>query len=244
MHIALSVVIVGTAVSVDVPVIEWHQLTRENIVQLRPLIDSLQSVVVDAFSPITVQSAFAHHPLLVGLSGERLEAQKREVAELDRQITRDCFANQVNEIVAAVNAINEPNHIALVRDEQLNPVGCIFFEQLNIRNHIAQRCTEIAEGSLESIPEVMAGCYFVHLLVVTPMIQKKGLGRALLFSIFDHLPDAHTLYLTTSAALENVPTQGFYKHLGLVTVLKGIDTRIGEEDAFDREIFVQRYTRK
>jgi len=61
---------------------------------------------------------------------------------------------------------------------------------------------------------------YIHYLVTHPCAQGKGLGKALIFSIFEQYPEIKTIYLHTG--LHNKKAQGFYEHVGFTEMYRDL----------------------
>jgi ribosomal protein S18 acetylase RimI-like enzyme len=127
-------------------------------------------------------------------------------------------------------------YLVVAKDRQQHPLGLAVFIKENIKEHFKNELSYIIDdGSLDSITTTDSEI-FVELVAVGSQAQKMGIGKTLLFSIFDRCPSIKKLYLNTRVANKNA--QGFYEHLGfkrLVRAVKPWNTRYAD---FWREILI------
>ena len=217
------------------------KITKDNKASLDELKEDMQKIFIDAFLPMSKTSAFNNHPRLKDLVGEQKQAIDGHVDAIVRQELALAFTDELDKIMSDINN-NTDVFIATNRTKQGTLAGFAVFAHLDIQKHLDEKFASISEGSLADIPKQLTNAWWVRLLTVSPSLQKKGLGSALLFSIFNQEPQTSSLYLSTSAAPENAATQKFYEHVGFKRFMKGVSKKAASP--FEQEKYVYLYTTK
>lgn len=223
-------------------VVEWHEITPQNYSTVHPIFNALKPVFADAFLEVLRPYVYANEPRLashpMGQSsfvdgkvnfGIR-DTMKRRLNKQLSQVVRDV---QSKKIAAA--------YVAVARDTAHNVVGFALFKECVFADYVSPQLKKVIEGAM--VPSTKRDQICVLYLAVAPEAQKRGIGKALLFAVFDHCPQIKKIYLTTSADEFNKNAQDFLEHIGFKRVLKGEFTPDYNDAGFDKIKIVYGYTK-
>lgn len=227
-------------------VIEWHRITPETYTAMYAIWPSLQNIFVEAFLPVVKAQVYAHDPRIASVpEEERSQAEQNVVDEITQSLNVE-WNTKLQRFHAEVSEQTFPaSYLILAKNRQREIIGFAFLKEESLQTLLKTRLLNATEGSLENgilLPDADDEMS-IELVAVKPDIQNKGIGKALLFAVFDHRPHIKKIYLTTSASQSNAKTQGFYEHVGFTRVFKGIFSGDESESGFRQEKIVYLYQR-
>ncbi len=219
--------------------IEWHEITHETYPTIRPILESLETVNVNAFLPLVKPYAWKHDKRLVNVPEEKRPFIEEKVTSNIIQSLKSKYKEIITKIETGLQNKTLPIvYLAIAKDNQQKILGFALFKKESIKTNLSSRLLNITEGSrdqIDSTPD--QDQLYVYVLAVDPKAQKKGVGKKLVFSAFQYCPKIKNLFLKSSAHESNKKTQGFYEHIGFIPVLKGIFNAPG----WEREKIVYMY---
>lgn len=221
--------------------IEWLEITPQTKEQMAPLFDQLEPIFVDAFLPQQKSFFYANDQ-----RGASIPPEQRVQVEpkVSAGITSGLQASWHKKIQKMYNEFENNKisaaYLAIAQDNHQNPIGFALYKKTSIKGYIEAKLEKIIEGSLETLQSTSAdqNDLYLNILAVKPGIQKKGIGKALAFSVFDHDPHITTMYLQTYATPLNSNAQVFYEHIGFKRALIGQFVPNEGEPEFVREKIV------
>lgn len=202
--------------------VEWHELTTETWPTKAPILEQLEPVVVEAMTPVCKSIFIASEPRIAAMPATAKELLAPKItagiasgchSEWQKK-TKNLYEGLATKQIAAA-------YLAVAKDIEKNPIGCVLFRKENIRDSVTSSLESVTEGSLDAIDapaeESLYGCQ----LAVKPEMQKKGIGKALVSCITEHLPSVNTIYFRILAHPCNKYAKNFYEHFGCKHVLTG-----------------------
>jgi ribosomal protein S18 acetylase RimI-like enzyme len=226
--------------------LKWHEITPQSQEALSPTFGQLQSVFIDAFVPLIKPYVYATDPKLVNIPAEKKSfVDQKVIAGITESLKTD-WQRKINQLYGDLKNDQISAYLAVAKNNQQQIVGFALFSERNIKKYLTAGLLTVLEGSSEQIPsnDSVHDEVFVDLLAVQPEIQKKGIGKVVLFSVFEYHPLIKKIYLRTSASIFNNNAQAFYEHIGFTQVLKGIFAEHENRAGFDHEEIVYVYQKK
>ena len=218
--------------------LEWHEITEGSLPGLMPTFESLQDIFVAAFLPVTridmeKQIQLSPGTITVPVSDEGIcHALKNlwQAKLLDLQQAFQSEAPQHNRIASA--------YLVIAKNNQNQNMGFALFT--------SQRLGDILQGAIFNVCKpiesfLIQDTAYLDLVAVNPAMQGCGLGRALVFSVFDHCPFIKNIYLIIPASSSNESIQKFYEHLKFFRYLQGDFWGNLEDSPFDKEKIMYLY---
>lgn len=206
--------------------LEWHEINLQTYDTMKPTFEELQSVYVAAFLPIIKPHVYANDPRVANIPTEkRAFVDEKIVAGITEVLRSESWRMEISKLYAELQR-NPPAYLVIAKDSHKKALGFALFTKERIKTYLASRLLSISEGSSKNFDSTHADKdeIYVSLLVVGPGTQKKGIGKALLFSVFDHCPHIKNIWLTTLASYFNKNAQAFYNHVGFTRILTGTFT--------------------
>ncbi|KKR95998.1 MAG: hypothetical protein UU47_C0021G0003 [candidate division TM6 bacterium GW2011_GWE2_41_16] len=224
--------------------IEWHEITLHTYAEKLFMLKELEPVFVKAFVPVEAQHIHTYDQRLVTAPADKIRLIEQEVLSELVASQRLWWNTKIHQLYTDVHDKHvSAAYIAIAKDEEQKNIGLILFEKRGIKDFLALRLQNIIEGpSSEQVIVTSSECndeICIEVLAVMPGAQKKGLGRALVFSVYDHCPFIKKIYLTTSNL--NTRAQAFYEHLDFIRFLKGTFVVGAGAQNFNREKIVYVY---
>jgi|GEM_PF-2419587 ribosomal protein S18 acetylase RimI-like enzyme len=230
--------------------IEWHEITLQTYPTMQPLFKQLQPIVTEAFVPMIKPCVYATDPRVANVPDEKKHLVEQKVIDIISEISISDFNGKIDQIYGGLQNNQIPvAYLAIAKDNQQKIIGFVLIRETHVKDHvkddIAARVLNITEGSLDSVAVdySVRDEVFIDFLSVRPGTQKKGVGKTLLFEVFNRCPHIKKIYLTTSASDFNKNTQGFYEHIGFTRALKVESTSDEEKDVFNRNRILYMYKR-
>ena len=234
---------VPATMGTGIPAIEWHEITPHNYPTLHPIFNEIKPVFADSLLEVIRPFVYATEPRLasypMGKSsfvdgkvnfGIRDSMKRR----LNKQLSRVQRDVQDKKIAAA--------YVAVAKDTVNHVIAFALFEERSVADYLAARLIKVIEG--KAVDAAEQNQVLVSFLVVAPEAQKRGIGKALLFSVFEHCQHIKKIYLTTSADEFNKNAQDFLEHVGFKRMLKGEFTPDYNDASFEKIIIVYGYTKQ
>ncbi|KKQ33512.1 MAG: hypothetical protein US49_C0001G0192 [candidate division TM6 bacterium GW2011_GWF2_37_49] len=217
--------------------LEWRKITLQSYDEMKPTFELLQTIFVEAFLPLIKPDVYKYDARFANIPADKKSVVDQKIIEGITKSLQSAWFKKMDKLHAYLQDKHLPAaYLAIAKDSQNKALGFSLFMEEPIKDNIGSRILNITQGSLERISQdhQVNDEVYVSLLSVDPGIQKKGVGKALLFSVLDHCPHIKTMYLTTSAGDSNKNTQAFYEHVGFTRILTGIFTSSGEESDYEQ----------
>lgn len=230
--------------------LEWIEITPQTYASLRPTLDALRPVYIEAFLPLMKPYVYAYDPRLQNLPQnlpvEKLSTVEQHVVAGITKVLKTDWDKDMTQLQAPLKSKEAAiTYAAIAKDNRQKVLGFALLTETpqgqSIRDYLDSRLVSISEGSTKDISPETRDQTFVTKLAVTPSSQGMGIGKALIFAIFDHCPRIKKVYLTTSANQLNKKAQTFYEHIGFRCVLKGTVAPGAHPYDLDRDVLVYRY---
>jgi len=207
--------------------LEWHEIKKENSREMLPLFLLLNPIYVEIFLPVMKPYSYIWDPSLANIENESPEKQAAAEERVNSEISEELrvgWIGIINRLYDALqNGVVRTAYLVIAKDLEQNIIGFCLFKEIDVKHHLTVRITKFIEGSLDLINSDfnVHDTIYVSDLGIRPGIQKKGLGKTLLFSIFEYCPSIKKMYLDTSPHELNKKTLGFYDHLGFKRLIRG-----------------------
>lgn len=209
--------------------LEWHEIAPQTRLAMQPIFEQLRLVSIEAFLPVIKPYVYAHDTRLANISFENIPTEKQQaieqkvVADITESFLED-FDKKMNQLYSDLqNKQISAAYVVIARDDQQKIIGFSMLQEGSIKKKILDYLLTVLEGSPENIiADAAHDKVYVNWLAVMPGAQKKGVGKALLFSVFNHRPHIKKIYLKTHGHDFNKNAQTFYEHLGFTRMFKGI----------------------
>jgi len=202
--------------------LEWHEIKPQTHTANQPLFESLKPVFIESFLTWIKPYAYEHDQRLANIPLEKkLFVDKKVVEAISNSLTSGWNKRIKRMYDDLQSKQSAQTYIVTAKDDQQKLLGFVLLEEKSAKDALPKHLLRTVEGSLEPLTS-KAEAYDqmeVHILAVAPGIQKKGVGKALLFAAFSRCPHIKTLYLRTEDSNKNA--QAFYEHVGFTRIFKG-----------------------
>lgn len=202
----------------------WHKLTPETCDSKQPLMAVLKGIFIAAYIPLIKTDLYAHDPRLKNIPADFKTATDGKLTEKVMLSLQTGFDSKMSALRKELeDKTVAAAYLAIAKDNKDQAIGFAIFSEKPLKAHLEERLVKIIKEPQEkiSLPSIPHSQMRVNLLMVKPDTQKKGVGKALLFSIFEHCSSVTTLYLKTPASETNKNAQAFYEHVGFKALLIG-----------------------
>ena len=204
--------------------IECHKITLQTYPKIFSILTQLQFVWAEAFLLVEKPIFYAHDPRVANIPAEKKLFVDQKVTVGITEGLRIGFNEKINKLYADLqNKQISEAYVVISKDIQHKIIGFALMVKTPLKNHIDSRLISIVDGFRNAIDKSQPENdeVLVSFMAVVPRAQKKGIGKKLLFSIFDYCPHIKKIYLKTLASDLNKKAQDFYQHIGFTRVLKG-----------------------
>jgi ribosomal protein S18 acetylase RimI-like enzyme len=213
--------------------IEWYEVKPH---MRPPMFEQLQTVAAQAFVAVIKPYIYATDQRLARTPAEKQALVEQKIVEAIAQVQQEELSKKLD--------TNDTHYLAIAKAGQQKIIGFALFREIRDKAELARNLKKLVAGSLESITVFSGDEIYLDLLAVMPGTQKKGIGKALVFSVFDHMPRIKKIYLRTSASPYNKNTQAFYEHIGFTRLFTGEFAEEKGHSGFDHEKIVYFFQKK
>jgi GNAT superfamily N-acetyltransferase len=225
--------------------LEWHEITAKTFSEFVPTFESLKSIFVESFLPLIKPQVLKQQDSRIANLPAEIREQK--VAEGISKSLRLGWDKRIKQLYEDLNSKHlSAAYLTIARDNQKKAIGFVLMKEESIKDLFLKDGLDksIIEKNVD-LNDITQDQMHVAILAVKPGTQKKGVGKALVFSAFDHLPHIKKLYLRTAADDSNKNTQAFYEHVGFVPVYTGaFASEEGDSSGFAAQKIVYIYKNK
>jgi ribosomal protein S18 acetylase RimI-like enzyme len=203
--------------------IEWYEITPQNFQTMLTIFDQLKPVFIESYVPLTKLFMNVSNDGAALISKENKLFIEQKVLDPIVEFLNDNWRERITILSQEIQHGNLLRYLAIARDSDKTILGFTMFTKISSNRYLDEHTAHIIEGSHEtSSLSYDHDEVYVSPLAVRPTAQKRGVGKALLFSVFNHCPSIKKIFLTTPASPLNKNAKDFYEHIGFTRIFTGI----------------------